>query len=347
MTKDEAFEYEKYMKNRPHVVILGAGASVATIPNGDKNGKRISVMNDFLNNLGLTNLLNGISLRTKSTNIEDIYSEISERSDLIEIKVKIEKEIYKYFSEIIIPDFPTVYDHLLLSLRKKDLVATFNWDPLLLQAYQRVSKITNDLPELSFLHGNVLIGLCEEHKNGGLILNRCPICNKQLEPIKLLYPIKVKNYNSDLFNRNSWNILKRYLSNAYIVTLFGYSAPPSDIEAIDLLKDAWGDKNKRNLEEIEIIDIKDQEQLEKTWEPFIFSHHFQITTSFYKSLLGFFPRRSCECTFDQLMNCKWLNAEKGLVNTMSWDQTSSFFSKILEDEISNKTGILDSIWTVE
>lgn len=32
-------EYEYYMKNRPHVVILGAGASCAAIPNGDKNGK--------------------------------------------------------------------------------------------------------------------------------------------------------------------------------------------------------------------------------------------------------------------------------------------------------------------
>ena len=29
-------EYEYYMKNRPHVVILGAGASCAAIPKGDK-----------------------------------------------------------------------------------------------------------------------------------------------------------------------------------------------------------------------------------------------------------------------------------------------------------------------
>ena len=39
-------EYEYYMKNRPHVVILGAGASCAAIPNGDKNGKRISFIMD-------------------------------------------------------------------------------------------------------------------------------------------------------------------------------------------------------------------------------------------------------------------------------------------------------------
>jgi hypothetical protein len=347
MTKEEAFSFEKSMKNRPHVVILGAGASVATIPNGDRNGKKISVMNDFLNNLGLSKLLDGVSLKTNSTNIEDIYCEISERTDLAHIKIKIENEIYQYFSDITIPDDPTVYDHLLSSLRKKDLIATFNWDPLLLQAYQRVSKITNDLPDLSFLHGNVLIGLCEEHKRGGYLKNRCPVCKKNLEPIKLLYPIRNKDYNNDLYNRDSWNALKNYLSRAYIVTLFGYSAPPSDIEAINLLKEAWGDKKKRNLEEIEIIDIKDKDEIEKTWEPFIFSHHYQITNSFYKSMLGFFPRRSCECTFDQFMSCKWLDAEKGLSNDMTWEQTSSFFDKILEDEKNNSTGILDSIWTIK
>ena len=35
-------EYEYYMKNRPHVVILGAGASCAAIPLGDKYGRKIS-----------------------------------------------------------------------------------------------------------------------------------------------------------------------------------------------------------------------------------------------------------------------------------------------------------------
>lgn len=33
-------ECELYMKKRPHVVILGAGASCAAIQNGDKYGKK-------------------------------------------------------------------------------------------------------------------------------------------------------------------------------------------------------------------------------------------------------------------------------------------------------------------
>ena len=44
-------KFEFCMKNRPHVVILGAGASCATIPNWDKNGKWISAMSGFIDKL--------------------------------------------------------------------------------------------------------------------------------------------------------------------------------------------------------------------------------------------------------------------------------------------------------
>ena len=36
-------------------------------------------------------------------------------------------------------------------------------------------------------------------------------------------------------------------------TIFGYSAPKTDVEAIDLLKQAWGAIGDRNLEQTEII----------------------------------------------------------------------------------------------
>ena len=59
------------LRDRPHVVILGAGASVATIPNGDKYGRKISVMDGFIDNLGLRGILSGIEF--ESENLEDIY----------------------------------------------------------------------------------------------------------------------------------------------------------------------------------------------------------------------------------------------------------------------------------
>ena len=61
---------------RAHTVILGAGATMAAIPNGDKNGKKSSVMNGMISKLGLDDLLADVKLDTKSENIEDIYSEL-------------------------------------------------------------------------------------------------------------------------------------------------------------------------------------------------------------------------------------------------------------------------------
>ncbi len=50
-------EYEYYMKKRPYVVILGAGASCAAIPDGDKYGRKISAMSGFIEKLGFWGIL--------------------------------------------------------------------------------------------------------------------------------------------------------------------------------------------------------------------------------------------------------------------------------------------------
>lgn len=332
MTPEEAAKFEKVMKSRPHVVILGAGASVAAIPNGDANGKKISVMNDFFQRTGTSYLLDGIDLKTKTTNLEVIYSEIYDRPELLDVRHNIEKAIYDYFSDLQIPEEPTIYDFLILSLRKKDLIATFNWDPLLLQAYRRCGEITRDLPDLVFLHGNVLVGLCEQDRLAGTMGYYCPKCRKPLKSVQLLYPVKVKNYNSDLYIKDQWNTVENYLERAYVITMFGYGAPPSDVEAIKLLKNAWGDTEKRNLEQTEIIDIKNEEELSETWKPFIHSHHYEIHKTFFESTLGTYPRRTCEALFDNLMNCKFLDSEKGFKENMTWNEVRELVSPILEDE---------------
>ena len=72
--------YEKITKNRPHVVILGAGASKAALPEGDKYHKPISCMENFFQNLKMDDLINNLNLETKSSNLEKIFSEIEEKS---------------------------------------------------------------------------------------------------------------------------------------------------------------------------------------------------------------------------------------------------------------------------
>lgn len=116
---DKHFEYEKAYKSRPHVVLLGAGASVAAIPEGDKNGMKTSVMDGFLEKLGMSEVIADLNLVTKSANLEDIYSEIAERDEYADVRDELDIRIRNYFSEFEIPDEPTVYDFLLLSLRKK------------------------------------------------------------------------------------------------------------------------------------------------------------------------------------------------------------------------------------
>src|SRR6202020_2405541 len=65
---------------------------------------------------------------------------------------------------------------------------------------------------------------------------------------------------------------------SFIVTIFGYGAPNSDAEAGGLMKRAWGRVAERNLEEIEIIDIRPGAELRDTWSSFIHTHHYRIVT---------------------------------------------------------------------
>lgn len=59
-----------------------------------------------------------------------------------------------------------------------------------------------------------------------------------------------------------------------MVTVLGYSAPKSDAEAVAMMKKAWGSVNERNLEEIELIDIRDEETVIESWSEFIHTHHY-------------------------------------------------------------------------
>lgn len=261
-------EYECYMKNRPHVVILGAGASCAAIPNGDKSGRKISAMSGFIDKLGFRKILNEVDIHTASDNLEDIYMELDERSktelNCKAVKEKLENSIRDYMNGFVLPEEPTVYDFLVMSLTKKDLIATFNWDPFLVQAIGRAQKFTDNIPQVAFLHGNVAVGYCPDDNIMGNVGMMCR-CGKKLKPTSLLFPIKNKDYSSDIAISKSWKTLRNALEQAYMVTIFGYSAPSSDAEAVSMLKQAWGSVDERKMEEIELIDIRDEETVTASW----------------------------------------------------------------------------------
>lgn len=242
-----------------------------------------------------------------------------------------EKRVHNYFSSLELPDNPTIYDYLVLSLRRKDVIATFNWDPLLVQAWERCYEITPNLPHLLFLHGNVRVAVCEKCKLINKYRNNCGYCGERLEPTKLLYPISEKNYNKDPFIKEQWSILRQAIDQAYALTIFGYGAPKSDVGAVALMKEAWGKIDDRNMEQIDIIDIREREELAETWGEFIHTHHYETHKSFFDSHLSRVPRRSIEAYFEMFFMANFIDTHRYPQN-VSFQELSAFIRNISKYE---------------
>src|SRR5271167_2125724 len=60
-----------------HVVILGAGASLAAFPDGDRNGRKLPVMRNFVEVVGLASLLSANGINPPYDDFEGIYSDIA------------------------------------------------------------------------------------------------------------------------------------------------------------------------------------------------------------------------------------------------------------------------------
>lgn len=290
----------------PHVVILGAGASKAACMEGDKNGKILPLMGDLTEVLGLTKLLRNWNINPNQ-NFEEIFSDLYKQDKTCEIK-EIETIVENYFKQLELPDQPTIYDHLVLSLREIDLIATFNWDPLLIQAYARNNRKGLKLPQLLFLHGCVSIGYCKIHGVKGSIGRRCQeACSEIYQPPPLLYPIHEKNYASNQFIFNEWKLFKIYLKKAFMVTIFGYSGPKSDQEAIDIMKEAWKeDIDRRNLKQAAFISRQVEQEISENWDKFIYDHHWELTDDFYCSWIANHPRRTLEAYLNQYIDIRYI-----------------------------------------
>ena len=331
---------------RPHLVILGAGATVATIPFGDKNGRKASCMNTFIEELDMGAILDGVRLHTTSTNLEDIYSELHDRTDCTEVRETLEHRIYDYFRCLELPDQATIYDLLILSLRPKDCIATFNWDGLIGDAYNRIKKITGHLPNLIFLHGNVNVSYCPNCDSYGNKRETCPRCKKKTIIPKLLYPIKHKDYTSDPFIKRQWEDFEAYLEDCSILTIFGYSAPKTDVEAIEKLQKAFARLyDNRFLDHIEIIEKPgfNRTEISEAWLE-LSSHtheHISLMESFYDSYLAQFPRRSIEGYFKSNIEGWWgdptISFTRGITTL---DAVHTLIQPLIEDERMNTYEII-------
>ena len=114
-------------------------------------------------------------------------------------------------------------------------------------------------------------------------------------------------------------------------TIFGYSAPDSDVEAIELMKNAWGKWEDRNLEQVELIDIKDETTLRNTWGDFIHTHHFDYFNDFFQSSLSLFPRRTCEAQWNSAMEVRFLK-QNPVPRDLAVQELLDWYSPLFEAE---------------
>ena len=72
------------------------------------------------------------------------------------------------------------------------------------------------------------------------------------------------------------------------------------------MKQVWDQNDTRTLAQVEIIDIKNKNELHAMWDPFITRQHFGIKKRIHTSYLCWHPRRSCEAlAFATLQNDPW------------------------------------------
>ncbi len=291
------------MFKRPHVLLLGAGASRAAFPHGDRHGRRLPVMKDLVDILELKSDLQQFGKADIDSDFEVMFQKIAANANYAQLRKRIEQRVAEYFGNLELTPELTLYDFMVLSMRAKDMIATFNWDPFLWGAAYRVSRFA-PVPSVAFLHGNVAVGYCMDDRIKGPVGEPCKKCGSRFPPSRLLYPVVDKDYTADEAIRSEWAHLQDHMRNAYFFTVFGYSAPQTDAAAIELLKSAWGDTQVRNLEQSEIIDIQSEETLERTWAPFLHTHHYGIVDKYSGSYAFRYPRRSCEALWRAVMELK-------------------------------------------
>ncbi len=161
---------------------------------------------------------------------------------------------------------------------------------------------------MAFLHGNVEIAICAQDRVKGFQGTICQHCRQPLTPTRLLYPVQNKDYKTDRFIASEWALLETYLSAAYMLTIFGYSAPTTDAAAVEILSRAWTGNPTFELGQVSIVDIKSEQEIENTWQPFFCRSHYGIHTSVCTTWLFRHPRRSGEAlAMATLRNNPWRN----------------------------------------
>ena len=272
-----------------HLVILGAGSTIATIPNGDKNEEFSYTLANLLNDRCFTSFVKKAQAKGfQTSDVEDLCNQLyKEDKPLYD---EFESLVHTKYASLELPDEFTILDRLVLSLTPNDAIVSFNWDDLVIQAYQRMSKYVPEemRPILAFPHGNAQAVYNNKHYTSKRI-----VTNTSWFDSPLNMPVNEIDYKSDIFIGSQWKILDFYIRNAQMITFFGYRGPSSDEQDLQHLDGLFA-KNEI-CDKIEIID-KDLESAMKVatrLERFkMQSNWLYPCADFWHSTIAKHPRRT-------------------------------------------------------
>jgi hypothetical protein len=317
----------------PHVVILGSGASKAAMSGGDKSGKMIPLMDDLPQILGNDWKKLVKEAKPPEGSFESNFSWMRKKGNFFSQLSNIETLIKNYFCDLELPDNPTIYDYLVLGLREKDVIATFNWDPFLMQAYRRNRSVDRP-PDIRFLHGCVAFRTCTYHDVLGGPYEVCPECHRDLIGGRLFFPDEDKDYVKDQLIYRDWIAVKKKLQKSFLLTIFGYSGPATDYNARNLLLDGWKQTPLWDISHVEIIDTNDPDILMESWKEFFPHYHNIIDSDFWNSSIAQWPRRTYEWKLSASRD-GIPSEDIGPFRSESLIDVQSWFRQLAEAEVEN------------
>ncbi|MGH9044786.1 MAG: hypothetical protein ACRDVP_08160, partial [Acidimicrobiales bacterium] len=142
------------------------------------------------------------------------------------------------------------------------------------------------------------------------------------------------DYTTDPFINREWRAMEYFLGECFMFTIFGYGAPVTDVEAVALLKAAWGTVDKRNMEQTEIIGRPgcDADGLREKWDPFIHTHHYDVFDSFFGSWMANHPRRTGEAYISQYWDAQFISEHPVPCRTETLADLVEWFEPLLQVE---------------
>lgn len=124
------------------------------------------------------------------------------------------------------------------------------------------------------------------------------------------------------------------MSNAAGITVYGYSAPVTDVEAVELMKSAYSVSQTKDIAPFTIINLSENEQEQrKKWFDFYTDRMIMYCNKLEESILWKYPRVSLETIFDSILQQSPRKDGKPFKKFSSLEELQGFVQTISEFDL--------------